>query len=73
MFALRNKFDKVPARTVVMSLILLVSVLSMGYGYYQHNNVVLYAGVAVAVMAAFNVIMFSVILPGTLKGLGRRD
>lgn len=72
MLASRNKFDKIPTTTVVISLILLAGVLSMCYGYYEDNDVALYAGIAVTVMAAFNVIMFSIILPGMLKVVGRR-
>ena len=42
--------------TLILALILLIGVISMAYGYYQSNKIIIYSGVAV-------VFVISIMLP----------
>lgn len=64
--------EKVPARTVIMALVLLAGVLAMAYGYFVNSSAVLYAGIAVTAMTALNMVVFSVIGPTFLRPPLRR-
>jgi hypothetical protein len=54
----RIKFEKIPIWSVVLGVVLLCGVLSMGYGFYENNELVLYVGLAVAIIGRVNGIIF---------------
>ncbi len=60
----RFRFKKIPTWSVVLGIILLVGVLSMGYGYYHHGKVMLYAGFALTILGVFNAFIFSAVNSG---------
>ncbi len=63
----RIGFERVPTKSVVIGVILLLGVLSMAYGYFQENQIMLYVGLAVTILGALNGIIFSTILPNVVK------
>jgi hypothetical protein len=63
----RIGFERVPTRSEVIGVILLIGVLSMAYGYFQDNQIILYVGLAVTILGALNGIIFSTILPNVVK------
>jgi uncharacterized membrane protein len=63
----RIRFERVPAKSVVIGVVLLLGVLSMTYGYFQDNQTILYVGLAVTALGALNGIIFSVILSNGVK------
>ena len=63
----RINFKKIPIWSVVLGIILLCGVLSMTYGFYRDNQVVLYVGLAVTMLGAFNGIFSLVIQPGKAR------
>lgn len=67
MSARRIGFERVPTRSVVIGVILLFGVLSMAYGYFQDNQLMLYVGLAVTALGALNGIIFSVILSNGIR------
>ena len=68
----RIKLGKVPGWPVVFGLIMLCGVLSMAYGFYRNNETVLYVGLAVSILGAFNGILFLVIRPGEVRIMRQR-
>ncbi len=64
--------NKIPARSVVVAVVLLVGVLSMAYGYYQNSLVMVYLGLSITIVGALNGFILSVILPSALRVRGHR-
>lgn len=60
----KKRLKKVETIFVILGLIILAGVLSMVFGYFRGNNAALYAGVVVAVLGAFNTVVFVAIKRG---------
>ncbi len=64
--------NRIPTWTMVLAVILLGGVLLMAYGYYQNSHLTLYVGLAVTIVSALNLIIFSVVYPNAFKVTGHR-
>jgi uncharacterized membrane protein len=64
--------NRIPARSVVVAVILLVGVLSMAYGYYQNSHAMVYVGLVITFAGALNGIFLSVIWPSASRIAGHR-
>jgi hypothetical protein len=55
---LRHKIrpEKVRTSVIILAIILLFGVLSMAYGYFQHNMVFIYLGLSISVATSYTLI-----------------
>ena len=62
----------IPTMTVIVAVILLVGVLSMGYGYYQNSHAMLYAGLTMTIIGVLNGIVLLVTRPNAFGSTRQR-
>lgn len=67
--------NRLPKRTatdvLISSIIILVGVLSISYGYYQHSKIMLYTGLIITLAGVLIGLLF-VLISGETSGNGAR-
>jgi hypothetical protein len=52
---------KVPGRTIIMAIVMLAGVVLMGYGYFQSERLMVYAGIVITLSGVMTEAIFGVI------------